>query len=287
MMEKAMRSKNLSRLVCYLIPNIGTIVIVAFMLLTYTTWAAPSAQDSLPGVISYQGTLTDDAGQPITGEVGITFRLYAAPTGGTALWTEAHTGANAVPTESGLFHVLLGSLTPIPSTVWANDQLYLGIRVGSDPEMEPREMLGAVPYAMEAFSVRDRAVKSRHAQLTTGRVAASDTIYLTESSQTIPGTTFTLTPETDQTYLIYATVDFELSDSLATASLIVDSVPQPASIIFRASGGWERSTVSQSYLIDLEGGMPHTLALQSQQISGSGGTVWRKHTTVTYLAVSQ
>lgn len=146
-----------NHLMPHLLLNIMTLIAVASMLFAYNAWAAPMAQDSLPGVITYQGTLTDDAGQPISGEVDMTFRFYDTPTGGTALWTEAHTGANAVPVQEGLFHVLLGSLTPIPSSVWNNDQLYLGVQVVDEPEMEPREILGAVPYARWAETANDLA----------------------------------------------------------------------------------------------------------------------------------
>ena len=122
----------------------GTLPAVAAMLFVYGVRAAPgkapAASGSTPGVLSYQGQLTDAAGNPVNGNVDITFRLYDVPEGGTPLWEEAHTGANAVPVEGGLFHVLLGSLNPIPSDVWSHDDaLYLGIQVESDPEMTPRE----------------------------------------------------------------------------------------------------------------------------------------------------
>jgi hypothetical protein len=139
-------------LIRQLIPNAGTIVVVALMLLTYPAWAGPAAQGATPGVMSYQGYLTDSAGQPMNGQVDMTFRLYAQPDALYAdrLWEEEHTGGNAVPVTNGLFNVLLGSLTPIPDSVWSNDELYLGIKVGSDPEMTPREQVGRVPYAMAA-----------------------------------------------------------------------------------------------------------------------------------------
>ena len=137
-----------------LVPNMGTLVLVALLLFAYNVWAAPQAappaQGTTTGLLSYQGYLTDAGGSPLDGGVGITFRLYSAPTSGTALWTEAHTGGNAVPVSDGLFNVLLGSLTPIPSSVWSNDILYLGVQVGNDTEMTPRENLGAVPYAKVA-----------------------------------------------------------------------------------------------------------------------------------------
>jgi hypothetical protein len=135
----------------YFIPNIGTLILLALMLFVYRASAAPNgpaAPDATLGTISYQGMLNDAAGQPINGSTNITFRLYSVPTGGTALWTEAHTSANAVPVSNGLFNVLLGSLDPIPASVWSNANVYLGVQVGGDAEMSPRETVSVVPTAM-------------------------------------------------------------------------------------------------------------------------------------------
>jgi hypothetical protein len=139
-------------LIRQIIPNAGTVVVVALMLLVQRAWAGPAAQGATPGVMSYQGYLTDSAGQPMNGQVDMRFRLYAQPDALYAdrLWEEEHTGGNAVPVTNGLFNVLLGSLTPIPDSVWSNDELYLGIKVGSDGETTPREQVGRVPYAMAA-----------------------------------------------------------------------------------------------------------------------------------------
>jgi hypothetical protein len=142
-----MRAKRILR---QLMPNAGTILVVVLVLLTYRVWAQPLAQGATPGVISYQGYLTNPAGQPVNATVDMIFSLYTQSSGGTAVWTESHTGANGVPVSNGLFNVLLGSLTPIPDSVWSNDELYLGIAVGSDGEMTPREQVGRVPYAMAA-----------------------------------------------------------------------------------------------------------------------------------------
>ncbi|MCC7436913.1 MAG: hypothetical protein IT211_00305, partial [Armatimonadetes bacterium] len=63
-----------------------------------------------PTTISYQGLVTDNAGTaPVPdGNYQMTFRLYAAPTGGTPLWEETQ------PTQilRGLFKTYLGSVTP-------------------------------------------------------------------------------------------------------------------------------------------------------------------------------
>jgi hypothetical protein len=147
--------------------NIFTILIVALMLISYRVWAAPGSFMSAsfaPGVIPYQGNLTDPIGQPINGNVNMNFKIYNVDSGGSPLWTEAHTSANAVPVSNGVFNVLLGSLSPIPSSVWTNSQLYLGIQVGGDAEMTPRQVIGAVPAALQAataLTVPDSAISSR------------------------------------------------------------------------------------------------------------------------------
>ena len=51
----------------------------------------------------------------------------------------------------GVYSVNLGSVNPInPATVPFDAQYYLGVKVGTDPEMTPRNPLTAVPYAFTA-----------------------------------------------------------------------------------------------------------------------------------------
>jgi len=147
----------------YLTTNISTIVIVTLMFLGYHVLAAPdrstqAAPTGSPSVIPYQGTLTDANGNPVDGNIDITFSFYDVSSGGTALWSEAHTGDNAVPVNSGLFNVNLGSLNPIPDSLLDVETLYLGVQIESDSEMIPREVVGSVPLAMKAFSLPDASV---------------------------------------------------------------------------------------------------------------------------------
>ena len=67
------------------------------------------------------------------------FRLYDAATGGAPLCEEQWTGPNGVKVSDGLFDVMLGSLSPISSSlVTSHSSLFLGITVGTDDEMAPR-----------------------------------------------------------------------------------------------------------------------------------------------------
>jgi len=146
-METVFSKKNLPMLIV----NIATILVVAIMLLVNEVAARPSlsqtSQSLSNGVLSYQGTLTDQQGTALTGTYEMAFRIYPTMSGGTPLWTESRLGTNAVSVDNGLFSLMLGSLVPIPLSAWEQPQLYLGVQVGNDPEMTPREKLTFVPGA--------------------------------------------------------------------------------------------------------------------------------------------
>lgn len=93
--------------------------------------------------IPIQGRLTDAAGNPLTGNYPVTFTLYDAASAGTALCTDTDT----VSAQNGLFTAYMDNCTRDDIQ---GDQLWLGIRVGADPEMAPRQPIYPVPYA---FSV--------------------------------------------------------------------------------------------------------------------------------------
>ncbi len=125
---------------------------------------APSAGTST-STIAYQGRLANSEGTPLTETLNMSFRLYAQASGGVSLWTEQWTGSNGVQVSDGLFNVMLGSLDPIPQEIiTGNDNLFLGITVGTDDEMSPMVQLGSVPFAIQALSVPDDSV-------TTGKLA--------------------------------------------------------------------------------------------------------------------
>jgi hypothetical protein len=117
-------------------------VLIVFFFLGSFSWA------DIPDLINYQGMLTDNAGNPLNEPRDLTFTIYDAPTNGTALWTETHT---AVPIENGLFNVILGGATiPVPDSVFDQPERFLGIKVGTDPELTPRIQLTSVGYAYQA-----------------------------------------------------------------------------------------------------------------------------------------
>ena len=81
------------------------------------------ASAAVPEIINYQGVLTDDTGAPLSTTVSMTFTIYNAETDGDVLWTEIH---GFVTTFGGYFDVLLGSITPLPPTVFSARQVLTG-----------------------------------------------------------------------------------------------------------------------------------------------------------------
>jgi hypothetical protein len=129
----------------------GALLIVGLLFLVVRGRAVPAGEPPQPEgeaqpVFSYQGTLTDQNGNPITGTVTMTFALYDGPTSDSKQWGPE---VQTVTVSNGLFHVVLGSVSPITARTLPDD-LYLGITVNGE-ELWPRERLTSVPYAMDAW----------------------------------------------------------------------------------------------------------------------------------------
>jgi hypothetical protein len=106
--------------------------------------------------IPIQGRLTDAAGNPVPdGDYTMTFRLYDVSSEGEPLCEDTHDpGDSPVNVTNGLFTAYMSGCT---ADVINGQQLYLGIEVGSDGEMTPRQHIYPVPYA---WSLRPGAVIS-------------------------------------------------------------------------------------------------------------------------------
>lgn len=107
----------------------------------------PEITNTSSTTMAYQGYLFDSSGNPLNEAVSITFNLYNVATGGVAIWSESQ----IVTIDEGLFSVLLGSQMPISTNLLAaNNDLWLGIVVGIDQEMIPREKIASAPFAILA-----------------------------------------------------------------------------------------------------------------------------------------
>lgn len=119
-------------------------VLVGLLALAMSAFAA-----EVPKAMSYRGNLTDQAGQPVAGVKSLVFKLYTVETGGTAFWSETQT----VTVSNGQFTVLLGAATgnELNPATFSGDT-WLGIQVGTDAEMTPRQKMTSVAYAFTADS---------------------------------------------------------------------------------------------------------------------------------------
>ena len=99
-----------------------------------------------PQLINYQGSIQQD-GTPLTGEVNIIFSIFDAETAGTNLWSENQSGINVA---SGVFQVMLGSVTAFPADLFSNDgERYLEVSV-EGTVLTPRSKFTSVAYALTA-----------------------------------------------------------------------------------------------------------------------------------------
>ena len=109
--------------------------------------SASQAGAAVPSTSSVEGMLlSSGGGAAADGTYSANFAIYAAETGGTAIWSES--GA-ALAVKGGQFAYQLGAKTPIAASALNLTKAWLGIQIGSDPELA-RKPLNAAPYAIRA-----------------------------------------------------------------------------------------------------------------------------------------
>jgi hypothetical protein len=103
--------------------------------------------EPVPRTFAYQGVLTDDAGNPITGDHSITIRVYADASTATALCSETEVAT----VTNGLFRVVVGDGGCAVDPTWFTQTAppYLGITVDTTT-LSPRVPLFPVASAYQA-----------------------------------------------------------------------------------------------------------------------------------------
>lgn len=125
----------------------GIIAILTAVILGTAFSVTPEAI-TVPGLIYYQGRLTDAVGAPKNGTFSMTFRIYNAATGGTKYWEETQP---AVTVTNGLFNVLLGSVNLLDPATELPDgpECYLEIEIEGEV-ITPRVRIVSSAYALKA-----------------------------------------------------------------------------------------------------------------------------------------
>ena len=117
-----------------------TILLITLLMLFST-----SVFTQIPQTMSYQGVLTDAAGNPVAdGQVNLIFKLYDDATDGMMLWEETQ----KVDVANGIFNVILGSSNPL--NLPFDKHYWLGITIGMDTELQPRTPLTSSPYSLNS-----------------------------------------------------------------------------------------------------------------------------------------
>ncbi len=111
---------------------------------------AGSALAAVPQTLVQQGRLIDVDGSPTAGTVSIVFTLYDAPENGNVLWTETQT----ITLDDGYFSAVLGSVTAIPASAFDGTTRYLGMKIGADSEMTPRQNAAAAVEQLRGANAR-------------------------------------------------------------------------------------------------------------------------------------
>lgn len=135
--------------------------IAVFLAASFAFSTPVQAAPTVPYKINFQGHLTNVSGSVLSGTYDMQFKLYTALTGGTLVWSETRTAANAnaVTVTNGLFSVLIGegtafagSSATLQAGITANTTLYLEVIVGSET-LTPRSQFGSSAYAFNADTI--------------------------------------------------------------------------------------------------------------------------------------
>ncbi len=169
---------------------------------------------AVPHLINYQGVVTDASGTPINGAHHLLFRIYASSDAPSALWSEKQ--ANTQITN-GLFNVILGTVTPLPDTLFASGaDRWMGIGVDSDAELTPRMRITSVPWSFKA-GIADSALNV--SPTVAGWQVSGDDEHSTVSGNVGVGTSSPLT----KLHVVRTSVSLPHS-ALANDKLVVEDI---------------------------------------------------------------
>ncbi len=127
---------------------------LSMMVVLACALAVPVTVTAVPGTIAIGGALHNKAGGPVTdGNYKANFAIYAAASGGKALWSEAAT----LKVSKGAFKHALGVTKPVSAALVAGAKmLWLGVSVAGEPELA-RSRLHSVPTALVAATAANLA----------------------------------------------------------------------------------------------------------------------------------
>lgn len=140
--------------------NIRKVFAVTAAMFFMMTSAGVTLKAAVPQLLTFNGILKDSGGDFLDGTYEMTFRVYSAATGGSALWSETQTD---LAVDSGSFSAQLGSVTAL--TLPFNAPYWVSVEVESDGEMTPRVQLTSSGYAYTAEEVTNGFTEAEHGDM--------------------------------------------------------------------------------------------------------------------------
>jgi hypothetical protein len=150
-----------------------SIIIVLAVSYGQTLYKGEGQIRMVPKLLNYQGYLTDTLGNPITNpSLSMTFTIFDAASAGIQKWTESQ----SVSVDKGIFHVLLGNVTPIPDSVFtASTNRWLALTI-SGQSLTPRTRIVTSSYAYTA-TYSDTATYARNTAADSDWVISGSNMY--------------------------------------------------------------------------------------------------------------
>ena len=109
----------------------------------------------VPRLLNYQARLNDSAWSPVTENVEMDFAIHATTDSSTVLWQEGST----VTVTDGIFSVMMGGSTIIPSDLFNREESWLKITIQGEA-LSPRRQLTSQPISMNALRQANARVES-------------------------------------------------------------------------------------------------------------------------------
>lgn len=137
--------KNLSNCPSKLLTSLSILILSVFPFDSFS---------QIPKTIQYQGTLTDNNGNLVPdGPYFIRFRIWSDSASNDISFEKWNGNIQAFEINGGVLEAYLGAppMPLLPEGIFKNDtNLYLGMTVGTSPELRPRIKFATVPYAFKA-----------------------------------------------------------------------------------------------------------------------------------------
>ena len=213
-----------------------------------------------------QGVLEHSSGNAVNGTLTVVFALYQEDTSTTGVWSETA----QVDFDEGLFSIYLGEVNPLDPAIFSgNDGLWLGITVGTDPEMG-RVYLASAPYS--AYAEHSASAASVAAADIAGTLGAGQLPGgIAIGPQGCPGGSYAIGLDVTGSLTCIAApsgASFALSDQLCPTAEVVIGVDTAGLVVCAAAGA---ALADSTGTIDLGGDVAVTGDLTITGSLNAGG----------------